>query len=214
MFDGGSLVFWYEYFQPKKLIGIDLSKNADTPYFQAYLASHKLQQTIHTYWGIDQANVEQLTTIIHNEFEKSLDLVIDDASHLYSATKTSFETLFPLLRSGGLYIIEDWAWGHWKACQSLWHPNQVLTKFVAELIEATGSSPQLIASLTVFEGFTVIERGHIAQQDLQNFHLDRFITPLPSLSQTRPFLLRLHQKMVYSLRACLCTGKEFFRTLL
>ena len=37
-----------------------------------------------------------------------LDLVIDDASHLYGPTMASFEVLFPRLRPGGLYVIEDW----------------------------------------------------------------------------------------------------------
>ena len=38
--------------------------------------------------------------------------MIDDASHLYVETKASFEELFPRLRPGGLFIIEDWASGH------------------------------------------------------------------------------------------------------
>lgn len=41
-------------------------------------------------------------------FEKgSLDIVIDDASHLSSLTIKSFEILFPLLKSGGYYCVED-----------------------------------------------------------------------------------------------------------
>ena len=38
--------------------------------------------------------------------------MIDDASHLYEPSLASFETLFPLLRPGGTYIIEDWKWEH------------------------------------------------------------------------------------------------------
>jgi hypothetical protein len=37
----------------------------------------------------------------------SLDIVIDDASHLSSLTIKSFEILFPLLKSGGYYCVED-----------------------------------------------------------------------------------------------------------
>ena len=40
---------------------------------------------------------------------------MDDASHTYEETKTSFEFLFPLLHPGGIYVIEDWSWAH--------HPN-------------------------------------------------------------------------------------------
>jgi hypothetical protein len=38
-----------------------------------------------------------------------LDLVIDDASHLLGPTRSSFNVLFPLLRPGGVYVIEDWS---------------------------------------------------------------------------------------------------------
>jgi hypothetical protein len=50
---------------------------------------------------------------VAHEFSAPLDLVIDDASHIYGPTKASFQALFPLLRPGGLYLIEDWAWAHW-----------------------------------------------------------------------------------------------------
>ena len=38
--------------------------------------------------------------------------MIDDASHLLAESRSSFESLFPRLRPGGLYIIEDWNAGH------------------------------------------------------------------------------------------------------
>jgi predicted methyltransferase len=69
------------------------------------------EHNIKTYWGANQGNSTRLREIVHTEFQESLDLVIDDASHMYALTKKSFETLFPLLRPGGLYIIEDWRGG-------------------------------------------------------------------------------------------------------
>jgi hypothetical protein len=46
--------------------------------------------------------------IIATEFgAMPLDLVSDDASHLLRETRASFNALFPRLRSGGEYIIED-----------------------------------------------------------------------------------------------------------
>ena len=61
---------------------------------------------------------------------------------MYALTKKSFEALFPLLRPGGLYIIEDWAWGHWQAFQALDHPwsyEVPLTKLIFEIVAAIGS---------------------------------------------------------------------------
>ena len=43
-----------------------------------------------------------------------LDLVIDDASHLLPETTASFNVLFPRLRAGGLFVIEDWSWQHYR----------------------------------------------------------------------------------------------------
>jgi hypothetical protein len=61
---------------------------------------------------------------------------------MYALTKKSFETLFSLLRPEGLYIIEDWAWGHWQAFQASDHPwsyEVPLTKLIFEIVAAIGS---------------------------------------------------------------------------
>ncbi len=186
MWDGGSTAFWFECFHPKKLIGIDLMQREDSDYFQQYIISRGLRDCIKTYWNTDQTDLEKIRNIIEKEFSGPIDLVIDDASHAYEATKISFEMLFPLLRPGGLYIIEDWAWGHWKEYQSPNHPimgNMTEpTKLIFELVEATGSSKDLIANLSIFEGFTVIERGEIALSKLAGFNLEAFISRRPPMN--------------------------------
>lgn len=112
MWDGGSLAFWFEQCKPRKIVGIDLKKRDDSPSFQKFAADKS--DLIKTYWGINQGDSERLREIVRVEFSAPLDLVVDDASHIYEPTLASFETLFPLLRPGGLYVIEDWAWEHWK----------------------------------------------------------------------------------------------------
>ena len=52
-----------------------------------------------------QDNPEFLTSV-HDEFG-DFDLIVDDASHLSSLTIRSFEILWPYLKSGGLYVVED-----------------------------------------------------------------------------------------------------------
>ena len=62
------------------------------------------------YYGIDQADATALRGIVTDEFaDEPLDLVIDDASHVLDPTRASFNVLFPLLRPGGVYVVEDWA---------------------------------------------------------------------------------------------------------
>jgi methyltransferase family protein len=160
--DGGSVVFWFEHFRPKKHVAIDLLQRDDSEYFKWYVASRGLQDRLKTYWGVDQADEERLRGIVRREFSAPLDLIVDDASHLYAPTRKSFETLFPLLRQGGLYIIEDWQWGydpHWTRPDSPFATEIVLSKLVVELLEAVGSSRGVIASLIAYGGFVAVERG-------------------------------------------------------
>lgn len=160
LWDGGSVAFWFEILQPKKHVGIDLKKRGDSEYFQKYIKSRQLENRIKTYWHTNQANAGKLRKIVKNEFNNELlDLVIDDASHLYEPTKVSFETLFPLLRPGGLYIIEDWAWWHWKGLEKTFLGQTPLSKLIFELVEVAGSSRNIIENIVVYRNFTVIERG-------------------------------------------------------
>ena len=144
--------------------------------------------------------------IVQHEFCGSpLDLVIDDASHLYEPTKASFETLFPMLRPGGIYIIEDWGWAHCKEFQSPDHPyfggKLALTTLIFELVEATaslqtfihGMKEALIANMSIFKGFAAVERGEIDSVKLADFKLERYISRYkkePGLSEISKKILK------------------------
>lgn len=184
LWDGGSVAFWFEFFQPHKHVGLDFSQRDDCPYFKRYVAARALERRIATYWGVDQADSTKLRAIVSKEFDGPLDMVLDDASHMYRQTKASFETLFPLLRPGGLYIIEDWAWSHWKEFQGPNHPwatTPPLTNLLFELTAAAGTSPDMIANITVFQGFVAIERGPLRLDESVSFTLAHFISNRPPL---------------------------------
>jgi hypothetical protein len=171
IWDGGSTAMWFECFRPQKLVAVDIQSRADSPYFRQYVASKGLRDRIKTYWGTDQADRESLKAIVTREFSGPLDLVIDDASHLYEPTKASFETLFPLLRPGGLYIIEDWAWGHWEGFD-VGPAGTELTQLIFELVEAAGSRSEALADLGVFRSFVVVERGEADLSGPHGFELE------------------------------------------
>ena len=182
IWDGGSVAFWFECLRPQKHVAIDIHEKQDSPYFQRYVATRGLADRIKNYWGVDQSNGALLREIVSREFDKPLDMVLDDASHLYQPTRSSFETLFPLLRPGGLYIIEDWAWEHWPGFVTpghVWFHETSLTKLICELVEATGSAIRLISNLTVFGGFAVIERGEMPTEEFRDFNLEAHITRRP-----------------------------------
>lgn len=130
--------------------------------------------------------------LIRDEFTGPIDIVIDDASHLYGPTKRSFETLFPELRPGGLYIIEDWAWAHWPSYwQTLASQKTSLSQLVVDLIAAVGTSRDWISRVTVFQGFAVIERGPATCADSADWKLADFTLTKPPRTLTRRALGKL-----------------------
>jgi len=83
-----------------------------------------------------------------------------------------------LLRPGGLYIIEDWAWAHWSEFQGPGHPwaNETeLTRLIVQLVELAGSSTEVVGSVVVYQGFAVVERGTAALAD-EPFEIESHIS--------------------------------------
>lgn len=184
MWDGGSAAFWNEILQPKKIVGIDILETGGGDYFKKYIKKEGTKERLMTYWSTDQTNVNKLEEIVKTEFgNEKIDLVFDDASHMYWPSLISFNTLFPHLAKGGLYIIEDWAWGHWKGHENNFPANTEPTKLIFELIEAS-ANVGIIESVTVFSGFTVVKRG---QEDLksEDFNLKNYIYRRPADFKTR-----------------------------
>jgi SAM-dependent methyltransferase len=157
LWKGGSMAFWAEAFGPSRLVGVDQARESPSPAFDRYLAQRA--DRLRVYWGVDQGDPARLSALVETEFDGPLDLVIDDASHLYNLTLSSLETLLPHLRPGGLYIIEDWAWHHWPELQGAFGGRTPLTRLVTELIEAVGTGRDVIADVSVYQGFVAVRRG-------------------------------------------------------
>ena len=94
---GSSLRMWKEYFKKVNVIGVDLNQNL----------SHALQAENIGYICSD-ATAEDLPEKILNLCKPdSIMCILDDCSHAWGDQRRSFEMLFPLVKSGGYYIIED-----------------------------------------------------------------------------------------------------------
>ena len=114
-----------------------------------------------------------------------LDLVIDDGSHVYTPTRTTFDLAFPRLREGGIYVIEDWNGEHllgdafaarldadgnrlpedaamWAAVEAkAVDPDRddPLTRLGLELAVARASAGDVIRSVALEAHWIVVERG-------------------------------------------------------
>lgn len=154
---GGSTALIAQIAEPAKLVAIELSADPVEP-LERFLDETGRRGTVHPYYGIDQSDREVVPRIMDDEFgDEPIDVVTDDASHLLDLTRTTFEMLFPRLRPGGTYIIEDWNWEHVRAhavAEALAHEQSPgHAAFRAELKQrlADRSSPEYAAFETWFE---------------------------------------------------------------
>lgn len=103
---GGALVTYARYFRAATLLGVD-SNAGLLKRLRAYLAREEPSLSVRLEAG-DAADCAWLTTIC----AAPLDIVIDDCSHQFAQAKASLDCLWPRLRRGGLYIVEDWQAAH------------------------------------------------------------------------------------------------------
>jgi predicted O-methyltransferase YrrM len=159
--EGGSAVFWFEALSPDKHVAIDRMTRTDSDLFTSYVRRRGVADRLKTYWGVDQGDERALHEIVEREFDGRIDLVIDDASHYYEPTRASLQVLFPHLRPGGLYVIEDWQWSFvGLKPNNAWAGGEPVSRLVFEVLESIGRGRGLVESVTVFYSFAAIERAH------------------------------------------------------
>lgn len=89
---GASISVWVEYFPHAEVIGIDTFERVK-PQDVAVLKHPNV-----SWWKLDSTKEAP---------DVEVDIVIDDGYHTPDAQLATFQKYFPLLRSGGLYFIED-----------------------------------------------------------------------------------------------------------
>jgi hypothetical protein len=100
---GASLRMWQEFLPKARIYGLDRNPNCTV------FSGNRIEVFIG-----DQSDPQFLGDVIDRI--GALDIVIDDGSHVGEHQIESFESLFPAVREGGLYVVEDlhtsyWGWG-------------------------------------------------------------------------------------------------------
>jgi predicted O-methyltransferase YrrM len=162
IFRGGSVVLYNEMYKPHKLVSID-RHTTPLPQLEEYIRAKSAGSNVRIELGVNQADRGRLAEICQREFgTQPLDLVVDDASHLLFETREAFRELFPRLRPGGVYVIEDWGWAHWRG--DLWQKpyfrgKESMTNLVMELVVLSASKPEWVSEVSVGHSIVFVQRG-------------------------------------------------------
>lgn len=157
---GGSLQIWKEYFTGNlDLIGVDVlpeCKKYETTGVKIFIGN--------------QGDVDFLDGL--GEF----DIIVDDGGHSMNQQQISFDTLFPKLSPGGIYVIEDIHTSYWR---QFLDRKKTTVEFCKDLIEDLNAEarksgrnedfPELkdplpIESIHFYESLVVIHKKCISNQ--------------------------------------------------
>jgi hypothetical protein len=122
--EGASLLAWSRIFPAASVIGVDRRWPASLP---AVLARLGLENRVQLVQG-DHSEPSGFVS----EIPDGVDLIVDDGSHLLEPTRRCFAALFPKLRPGGWYAIEDWGAGYW---ESFGGPEGGVHRLIYELVD-------------------------------------------------------------------------------
>jgi len=174
IYDGGSTALLALAARPQRLVAVDLA--AAAPVLDRWLAQPAtpapIRAAVRPFYGIDQSDKARLGALLDAEFGAApLDLAIDDASHLLEPTVASFEVVFPRLRPGGVFIVEDWATVHdiervllerpellLQNAGSASEPSTPLTRMLFEVILAIAYT-EVVADIHIARHWAEIRRG-------------------------------------------------------
>ena len=180
---GGSVALYDQIFNPNKIVAIEYM-STPVESLEKYIKLNNRLNAIKPYYGVNQSDAVALKTMLDHEFpESDLDIVFDDGAHLYDETKAAFNSIFPYMKHGGLYCIEDWGWAHWSGDYWQNGGNEFLadktpmSNLIVELLVMSASRPDLIESIEITgdinASMAVIKRGNGYLSGL-NFNIDDY----------------------------------------
>jgi predicted O-methyltransferase YrrM len=177
---GGSTALLAELARPRRLVAVDRRRSSSRALLD-WIERRRLEDVVRVHGQVDQADTARLGEILAEDLgDQPLDLVLDDCSHRYGPTRDSFNVLFPRVRPGGVYVIEDWPWAHAptgaQAAPELYPDEVPLTRLIFELVLALPSIPGLIEAISVERDFVLLRRGEM-QLEPGEFDVSACSTP-------------------------------------
>lgn len=120
---GGSLQLWRKFFGPDAEIwGVDVDPRCsavDDPDLHVRIGS--------------QDDPAFLRAVVGEM--GGVDIVLDDGSHVAAHQRISYDTLFPLLSDGGLYVVEDTHTAYWRDFGGGYRARQSFVEHAKRLVD-------------------------------------------------------------------------------
>jgi cephalosporin hydroxylase len=135
VFEGGSLIIFALAYPDFKFVGIDIRPPNEA--VLRHIHDLGLQDRLKIYYKTSQADADAVDRIVRENFgDEKLGIISDDASHLFSLSRETFQLTFGRLAPNGVYCLEDWNWAHsGEPYQTqLWTDEPALTNLVFEIL--------------------------------------------------------------------------------
>jgi len=92
---GGSLRAWRDYFDNGRVYGVDIAP--DTQFSEERITTYLCNST----------DIGEVDSLIQKNDVPQMDVILDDGCHASESQIATLKNLWPLLRAGGIYVIED-----------------------------------------------------------------------------------------------------------
>lgn len=161
IWQGGSVALLDALFKPDLILAIERS-NRDLPALEAYIVNNDRSSNVLLKKGVNQADREVVLDILNKEFgDTPIDLAVDDASHQYEETKVSFDLIFPRLREGGVFVIEDWQWSTLPVFyeSAYFQDRKGLANLVLQCVITCAARPDVVSEVKIFPHSVAVKRG-------------------------------------------------------
>jgi hypothetical protein len=151
-YTGASHKMWKDYFPNGEIYCMDLFHLEE----QSKTLQKEMQDYgIYTYKG-NQLSRPDLHGLVKS-FGKDFDIIVDDGAHLWDAIQLSLSILFPVLKMGGFYIVED--------CRTADRRNKILGQVNANLA-ARGIAERSIDEFSLKESLESFENNGVWKSNI------------------------------------------------
>ena len=140
---GSSILLWLEYFPNAKVFGVDIN-------FLKFPTADR-----YTFVHGDQSSPEFWDSFV-TYHGAGWDVIIDDGGHCSGQIIPSFNSLWPHVKPGGVYIIEDLAQAYVESFQTPGFPNHM--DFVSQLLHSINRGERDVESLRFSKELAIVRK--------------------------------------------------------